>query len=153
MNSLIPWKGEKAGALDRFWEDPWEGFMSPMLRGMWSEPGKSVIGRMPAIDVAENAKEVTVRAELPGMTNRDVKLSYAGGVLTISGEKKEEQERRKKGEWVKECAYGSFTRQVPLGEGVVWPKVTAKFRNGVLTVTAPKKKAAPGQKRVQVKVQ
>jgi len=152
MRSLIPWgKGRRTAApaqqlgdwLDRVWDDPWEAVLSP---------ARSFLGtRLPSVDVSEDNKEVTVRAEIPGMTEKDIDLSWQDGVLRIQGEKKEEKEEKKKGRHYSECSYGSFRRDIPLGDNVDFEKAQAKYRHGVLTVALPK--AASRRKAVQIEVE
>jgi HSP20 family protein len=76
-----------------------------------------------------------VSAELPGMTEKDVEVEIANGVLTIRGEKK--AERTGEGKYFTERYYGSFERAIPL-EDIQEDKVEASFKNGVLTISLPK---------------
>lgn len=110
----------------------------------------------PAINVAENGSQFRIEAALPGMEAKDVKVETAAGVLTISGQRREEKEEKKedKGEtWLRrEISYGSFLRSVPLPETADPDKAQAEFRNGILTVTIPKKAEAQQKPRkVEVK--
>jgi HSP20 family protein len=113
----------------------------------------SVAGRagwIPAVDVREDDKEVTILAELPGLKQDDVEVNYDNGVLTIRGEKSEE---RKEGDdrtyHLVERTYGSFTRSFQLPLGVDETKINGTFENGVLTVRIPKA-ALPQPKRIQI---
>jgi HSP20 family protein len=90
------------------------------------------------IDVSDSGKEVTVTAELPGLTEDDVTVSIADGELTMRGEKKTERESEGDGLIVRERAYGAFERTLPLPEGVDIDAVNATFKNGLLTVVLPK---------------
>lgn len=93
----------------------------------------------PSIEVSETENEMKIVAELPGLDEKDVNVELTGGLLTISGEKKseiEDKERR-----FSERYYGRFERSVPVDD-VDQDKVTATFKNGVLTVTLPKSPAA-----------
>ncbi|MBW6484887.1 MAG: Hsp20/alpha crystallin family protein [Syntrophobacterales bacterium] len=101
-----------------------------------SERGRDVF--YPSVDVTEGDKEVTVKAELPGMEEKDIDVSLTDNSLTIRGEKREEREDKGKDYWHKETSYGSFSRVIPLPEGIDTEKVDARFKNGVLTVTMPK---------------
>lgn len=106
----------------------------------------------PALDVAENDKEMTVRAELPGIDPKELDVTVANNQLILSGEKKESSEKKEKGYYHSETRYGSFRRVVPLPDGVDTEHVDAQFSNGVLTLTMPKSEAAVGKKiEVQVK--
>ena len=68
----------------------------------------------PRVDVRETDKAIEVEAELPGVTEKDVEVQLAEGVLTIRGEKKQEREEKEKGYYLMERSYGSFLRQIPL---------------------------------------
>jgi HSP20 family protein len=96
----------------------------------------------PHIDVADNDKEVRVSAELPGMDEKDVHVSFSGHALTITGEKKMEHEEKGKDFYRTERSYGSFHRSISLPQDVDGSKVDATFKKGVLTVIVPKKSGA-----------
>lgn len=96
----------------------------------------------PKIDMVETEKEAKVTAELPGMEEKDIEVSFSRDTLVIKGEKKSEREEREKDYYLKERSYGSFQRAIPVSAGVDRDKVQAKFKNGVLTVILPKTKEA-----------
>jgi len=98
---------------------------------------------IPAIEMIDGDKEYRLSAELPGMTEKDVEIAVADGMLTISGEKKEESERKDDGCLVSERRYGSFKRQIALPADVRPDAIKARFTNGVLNVTLGKDKNAP----------
>ena len=77
---------------------------------------------------------MVIRAELPGMKREDVDVSLSHGVLTISGERKEEQEHKEKGYLIRERKSGSFRRSMTLPEGVDEGGIKARFEDGVLEV-------------------
>lgn len=92
----------------------------------------------PALELREDADNVTVSLELPGVDKKDVSVTIHDGVLTISGERRQEKEV-KEGEYVRsERYYGRFERQVGLTQPVVSDKVRAAYKDGVLTITLPK---------------
>jgi len=103
----------------------------------------------PAIDVADSENEIVVKAEVPGCKTEDIDISVHGNTLTISGEKKAEEEKKEKGYYHLERSYGSFRRELSLPDGVDPDKVEASCKNGVLTVTLPKSEKA---KAVKIKV-
>jgi HSP20 family protein len=105
----------------------------------------------PRVDVVEGDKEVTVSAELPGMDEKEIDVSLSHGVLTISGEKREEKEDKGKNYYRMERSYGSFQRSVPLPSEVDEDKAEATFKKGVLTITLPKAAAARASKRISIK--
>jgi len=92
----------------------------------------------PQVDVTENDQEIKVAAELPGLTEKDVEVSLANDMLTISGEKKTEREDKGENYYRMERSYGSFQRTIPLPTEVEADKVDATFKNGVLQITLPK---------------
>ena len=103
-----------------------------LLEGTWN----------PSVDVSETETEVLVTAELPGMKQQDVKVDIHNNVLTISGEKKREEEIKGQGFHAKERQYGSFHRSFRLPAEVEAGKAHAKYRDGVLKVALPKAEAA-----------
>jgi HSP20 family protein len=89
----------------------------------------------PSIEVSENGDDIKVVAEVPGLDKGDVEVTLHDGVLTLRGEKKlERNETRYSERWE-----GWFERAIPVGEDVDPDKVKAAFKNGVLTVTLPKR--------------
>jgi len=106
---------------------------------------------MPPVDIEEDDREYLLKAELPGMKKEDVKLKVEGGTLSISGERKEEKEEKDKKRHRVERSYGAFMRSFALPEVVLSEKVSAEFKDGILTVHVPKdEKAKP--KAIEVKV-
>lgn len=108
----------------------------------------------PSIDVKEGEKEITVRAELPGMEEKDIDVSLVNNSLTIRGEKKEEKEEKGKDYWRRETSYGSFSRTIPLPDEIDTEKVDAHFKNGVLTINIPKlESSSQKHKKITIKTQ
>lgn len=151
MRSLMPWKNKKENTVpalrdnwfSRIFDDPFNDFLPA---------GKdSFFSSMPSVDVKENKKEYSVRAEIPGMTEKDINLTLNDGVLNIKGEKKEENEEKSDESYYSECRYGSFSRSIPLGKNVKWEDAKAKYKNGVLTVTVPKSKTSE-EKPIEIKI-
>jgi len=101
----------------------------------WSES----FGWSPRVDVKEDEKALTVTAELPGVDQKDVNVELKDGVLSISGEKKAQKEEKNETYYRVERSYGSFCRSFYLDEKVDAEKIEAKFKDGVLTLTLPKK--------------
>jgi HSP20 family protein len=96
----------------------------------------------PAVDVFEDKDAVKLVAELPGVKPDDVKLSLENNLLTIRGEKKQEAEERSERVHRYERSYGSFERAFVLPSTVDGDKISAEYRDGVLTVTVPKAERA-----------
>src|SRR5207253_3724500 len=101
----------------------------------------------PQIEIGDTDKEVRITAELRGLDEKDVSLEIANGVLSISGEKKSESED--KARRFSERYYGRFERRIPLDD-VEEDKVSAAFKNGVLTVTVPKSTEAKNVRRIAI---
>jgi len=93
---------------------------------------------IPAMDLVETEDAFVLRADLPGVSEQDVKLEVEDNVLTVSGERKSENEVRKDGYYRVERAFGSFSRALTLPEGVDPEAVQASFAKGVLEVRIPK---------------
>jgi HSP20 family protein len=106
---------------------------------------------LPPVDITEDSKEYTVKAELPGLSKENVKVAVEDGVLSISGERKEEKEEKDKKYHRVERSYGSFRRSFTLPEGTSGEKVTAEFKDGILKVHLPKDETAK-PKPVDVKI-
>jgi HSP20 family protein len=93
---------------------------------------------MPPMDLVESGDHFVLRADLPGMSEEDVKIELEDGTLTISGERKAEHETKEEGYYRVERAFGSFSRSLTLPKGVNPDQVSASFDRGVLEVRIPK---------------
>lgn len=89
-------------------------------------------------EVEETSREIIVRVELPGIEKEDCNVVIEGDTLYISGEKRVDRDAGRGTYHVTECAYGAFARTVPLPCQVDTGAAQARFRNGVLTIRAPK---------------
>jgi HSP20 family protein len=106
---------------------------------------------VPSMDLVETADDFVLRADLPGMTQDDVKIEIEDTVLTISGERKAEHEDRQEGFYRLERAFGSFSRSLTLPKGIDAGAVRAAFTNGVLEVHIPKPEAVK-PRRIEIAV-
>ncbi len=106
---------------------------------------------MPAVDIKENENELILKADVPEVDMKDVDIKVENGTLTIRGERKVDSEK-KEGSWHRlERSYGRFERAFALPETVDFEAVKADYKNGVLTITLPKKEIAkPRQIKVAV---
>jgi len=93
---------------------------------------------LPAMDLVEAGDHYVLRADLPGLSEEDVKIEVEDDVLTVSGERKAEHEQRGEGYHRLERSYGSFSRSLTLPDGVDPETVQASFERGVLEVRIPK---------------
>lgn len=128
--------------------DPFAEVFPELFRGLLA-PAKPAGGQALEIrvEVKESAPEYTVTAELPGVAKDDIHVEIEGNRVSITGEVKRESEQ-KEGERVlrSERYYGSVARSFTLANEIDEAKATAKFENGVLSLTLPKKAAASGRK-------
>ena len=118
-----------------------EGQEEPMAVAEWS----------PLVDISEDDKEYRIKVELPEVKKEDVKVTAEAGTLTIMGERKFEQEEKGRKYHRVERAYGSFGRSFSLPDDASPAKVSAEFKDGVLTVHLVKDEKAKPQ-HVEVKV-
>jgi len=107
--------------------------------------GDVAFSAVPAVDIVEKDTGYTVTTELPGVAEGDIDVKFSDGMLTITGEKREEKEEKKKDYFLSERRYGSFKRSFRVSDGIDADKIEAIFKNGVLTVTLPK--TAEAQKK------
>lgn len=158
IKDLVPWKRESSvparrgstgiddfhQEVNRMFDEFFDGFgfgLSPF--GALGEPER---GFAPAVSVEQTDDELVVRADLPGMDEKDVHVELQDGALVLSGERSEEKEGgRGQTSW-SERRYGSFKRVVALPHGIDGDSAKASFKKGVLTVKMPHK-ALPANAR------
>jgi len=105
----------------------------------------------PTVDIFEEAGDVVVKAELPGMRKEDIDVKLTENTVTISGEKKKEEKVEKKNYYRMERSYGSFTRAFSLPAEVQTDKAKAQFTEGILQIRVPKtEEAKKKEKKVQI---
>lgn len=106
----------------------------------------------PEMDVSETEQEIIVKADIPGVEEKDIDVSLTDDLLTVKGEKKMEKEEKEENFYRMERSHGSFQRCIQLPSKVDQEKVKASFKNGVLTITLPKNKEADKNvKKIEVK--
>jgi HSP20 family protein len=113
--------------INRVFDDVWRGAR-----------GRGAGAWYPSVDLMENPEEFKLVAELPGLTKDDVKITLSENLLTLQGEKKAEREEKNENWHHVERSYGKFERSFQLTSAVDPAKVTAKFKDGVLSVVLPK---------------
>jgi HSP20 family protein len=158
---LAPWTGSRG--VSPFERDPFGSFRNQMDRlfdDFFSpiEPRSFASGNRtaawPSVDVHETDKAYRVTAELPGLEQKDVEVTLRDNMLIISGEKRQEHRQEDGGRTYAERTFGRFQRTIPLDTEVDADKVQASFKNGVLTVEAPKNPAAGDKsRRIEVRPQ
>ncbi len=135
MKALAPAPGARwlRNEVDRLFDRIWDG-EEPTSMGEWT----------PKVDVAESPEGLTAKLDVPGIEPKDIQVMLEHDVLTIKGEKKEEIEQKNERMLRVERSYGAFTRSLKLPVAVDPAKVTATFRNGVLTIVMAKAADAKG---------
>jgi HSP20 family protein len=104
----------------------------------------------PKIDVEEDEKAISVKAEIPGVNEKDLDVRVENGYLVVSGEKREERKEekgKKDNKYIfSERRYGSFYRSIKLPEGIKTDNIDASFKKGVLKINIPKEGAEEPKK-------
>ena len=129
--------------IDRLFDSP--------LDALTSNSQQFLNGWLPTIDLYEDRDHLVLKAELPGMKKEDIDISLHGEVLTLSGERKEEETFDKAETYRAERFLGRFQRTLTLPVRVDASKVQASYKDGILTVTLPKAEEAK-PKQIEVKV-
>lgn len=104
----------------------------------------------PAVDMIDHDDEIVLRADLPGLDEKDIEVTVQDGALAIRGQRKEETEEKKEDYYYSERSHGAFARTLTLPTTVAADTVKATFTKGVLEVRLPKAKAAKG-KKIEIK--
>ena len=137
MRALAPWRGmetlrqEMERVFDRFFEPRWDELEAV---GAWA----------PKLDFSETKDAFVVKAEVPGVEQKDISVSIQDQMLTVKGEKHKEKEEKDEKYHRVERSWGAFARTIALPAGVDTEKVNATFKDGVLSVKLPKTPAAKG---------
>ncbi|HEX2959967.1 MAG TPA: Hsp20/alpha crystallin family protein [Chitinispirillaceae bacterium] len=144
MNALIrysnPFTALSSHLDDLFADNIFESIDRQLITGSW-----------PKVDISESDKGYMIKADLPGMDKKDVIISVENGVLTITGEKVDENKKEKGKYYHLERSYGKFCRTFSLPDGVDQEKITASMKNGVLELEIIKsEKQKP--KSIEIKV-
>jgi HSP20 family protein len=122
-------------------------------RGALTTPGQgfAALGAWtPQIEVERRKDAMVIRADLAGVNPDDVDVTVENGVLTISGERRQERREEREGVVHTELSYGSFMRSIPLPDGADENRLSATMRNGSLEITVP---IAARERGRRVKVQ
>jgi HSP20 family protein len=129
----------------------WENLPSPFQR-----PAGAALAPeqwAPVVDVFQKNGSVVVKAELPGMTEKDIEITVSDDAVLLKGEKSEEKETKEENYYRCERSYGRFSRQIPLPARGDPDKATASFKNGVLEIEVPLQEPLPKQKKIDIKAQ
>lgn len=126
------WLRHPAGS--RWNRDPFAGFEWPVFTG-----GEHGFGRA---DLSETDDGYELQIDLPGMKKDDIKVDLSDGILTVSGERSDEREDKRKGYYLSERSYGAVRRSFRVPESVKNEDIKAGFKDGVLTLVMPRSEEA-----------
>lgn len=146
-DSLIKWDPlRELNSLRDDMEKVFDGFFGrfPIIhaKGVWT----------PVVDIEETDEDITVKVEIPGMKKEDIKISTSGNMVTITGERKREEEETGKTYHRIERSYGRFVRTIDLPVEIDPDKTKATYKDGLLTITLPKPESGkPKSTRIEVK--
>jgi HSP20 family protein len=115
----------------------------------WPQSSQLLSGWTPAMDLFEDKDNLYLKAELPGMKKEEIEVSLHEGVLTLSGERKQESKHGEGEAYRSERFFGRFQRSISLPVSVAADKVKAQYQEGILTITLPKAEEAK-PKRINV---
>lgn len=132
----------------------WDPFVSfrdllrwdPFREMMPAPPAFESVTFAPAFDVKETKEAFIFTADLPGIAEKDLQVQLSDNRLTISGKRESEKTEQSDTFYTTERSYGSFSRSFTLPDGLDSEKVRAELKNGVLSVTAPKRPEAQPKK-------
>jgi len=118
--------------------DDMDNMISNVFEKDWNFPVQSKSNWSPAVDVNESDSSFMLTADIPGLTKKEVNVNVSNNVLSISGERKIEDEKESDNFHYRERLYGSFSRTFNLPETVKEEDISASFKNGILSITLPK---------------
>ncbi|WP_028317975.1 Hsp20/alpha crystallin family protein [Desulfobulbus elongatus] len=138
--------------IDRLFDHFFRGF-GPMGMGrLGSGPafGEGMVLK-PKVDLSATEGEYLLTVEIPGVSEKDVSVDISGGTLTVKGEKRQEKEEKEKDYYRVERSYGSFQRVLSLPDDVDREGIKAGFKDGVLSITMPRKATSKGEvKQIEI---
>lgn len=139
MIQLVPWRNQHLG---RPFTHQLSDAFDHLFRGDLALLNEELSVFAPKVNVRDSEKEIHISAELPGMDEKNIQLDLSNDGLTITGEKKLEEEETGKNFYRLERSYGNFNRFIPLPENLQREKATASYKKGVLNVVIPKQPQA-----------
>jgi HSP20 family protein len=134
-------------AIDRPLSFP--SFFSDTLERLWSD---ETINWMPAVNIRERADDFVIDLAVPGMDKKDFSVEVDNGVLTVSGERKQESDDKNDKHSRREFYYGSFRRTFSLPESADGEQVSASYKDGILTLTVMKREESRLKPKRQIQI-
>jgi HSP20 family protein len=150
MFEVLPWKQNKKNSTEKLRQEidnMYDQFFEPtfMPASLFFGKGKWA----PKLDVSEGKKDITIKAEIPGMNAKDFDVTLGGKILTIRGQKKDEQQEKDETFYRVERSYGYFCRTVELPAEVTPDKVEAAYKKGILKIKL-RKTTSSETKRIKI---
>lgn len=138
--------------IDRLFDHFFRGVGMPasVRPDAWPSFGDSGLLK-PKIDLSASEQEYQLTVEIPGVSEKDVTIDIKGNTMTVKGEKRQEKEEKDKNFYRIERSYGSFQRVLSLPEDVDQDAIKASFKNGILSITMPRKALPKGEvKQIEI---
>ncbi len=117
----------------------------------WRRPIVETRGWSPLVEMIDRKNEVLMRAELPGVKKEDIHVSVTGNLLTIEGERKQEEEVKEEDYYCCERSYGRFYREITLPAEIQKEKISSEYKEGILEIHMPKAEEVK-PKEIEIKV-
>ncbi len=144
--TLIKWAPRPASIFDDM-----DKMINNVFENDWNFSVRSKTNWSPAVDVKESDNSFTLTADIPGLTKKEVKVNITDGILSISGERKFEDEKESGNYHYRERRYGSFSRTFNLPETVNDEDISASFKNGILSIELPKHEVVlPKEREIKI---
>jgi len=133
----------------------WDNFFSRNMMDWDNQNFSTTDTTLPAVNVKENDEAFEIEVAAPGMSKNDFRVSLENNLLTISSEKKEEKKEEEKGRFTRrEFSYQSFQRSFTVPENLVeGDKISAKYCEGILCITLPKKEEVKPKPAREISIQ
>jgi len=144
--TLIKWAPRPASIFNDM-----DKMINNVFENDWNFSVRSKTNWSPAVDVKESDNSFTLTADIPGLTKKEVKVNITDGILSISGERKFEDEKESGNYHYRERRYGSFSRTFNLPETVNDEDISASFKNGILSIELPKHEVVlPKEREIKI---
>ncbi len=160
MSNLIHWRKslpvsssrDPLGSLQNELDRVFNSFYNSFESSQQAFAGFESLALNPSIDIVDDKNCFKIEAEMPGISEDNIKVSIDDGILTIKAEKKKSSKNEGKHYLMREISYGSYERNIALPESVDVSKAKASFKKGMLWVSIPKK-AEASEKHRDIKVE
>jgi len=146
MNSLVRWRPKGEVIPPSFFRSFWDTDIDDVFESLFESSGLEKFDWAPKVESYRKNGTYVVKADIPGVEAKDIKVTLENGCLTIKVERKVDKEVKEKKVERREVFYGSFERSIPVPEGLKTEGVKAKYRDGVLEVTVPVEEKNPPKK-------